>query len=182
MDVRNVAYAAYPDYRFDKVTDITPEDIRSMGASAIALDLDNTSVKYAFLKVETKIKEWVNSMLEAGIPVIVVSNALLLRSTVLVRQMGNVPYIPLALKPNPIALRLAARRLGVEPGEIAMIGDQLFSDVLCANRVGSVSVKVEPIGHEPVFTSYFEKKRQLESDYLAACESGLFEGRTTAAV
>ena len=45
--------------------------------------------------------------------------------------------VPRALKPLPFAFRKALRLLGAAPGEAAVIGDQLFTDVLGGNLVGA---------------------------------------------
>lgn len=163
--------SAYPDFNYDKITDISPADLRMMGVKAVAVDLDNTTVSFGSYFLEDGVKEWVTRISDAGIKVMVITNTLAFRAFVITRQMGNLPFIPLALKPNTRALKIASRMLGVDVSEIAMIGDQLFTDVLSANRIGAVSVKVEAIGNESLFGEYFNKKRMLEQSYIESIES-----------
>lgn len=171
MKTDNILYDAYPDYMYEKVTDITPSALRSMGVKAVALDLDSTAVNYSSFRVSNEIIQWVKQIREADIQVVIITNTVFLRAAYISKRMGNLTFYAFACKPNTLALRLAAKKLKLEPEEIAMIGDQLFTDVLSANRTGAVSVKVEPMGKEPPL-AYFENKRQLERDYLAKCESG----------
>ena len=165
--------SAYPDFKFEKATDISPVDLKMMGVKAVAVDLDNTTVAFTSVKPEEGVKEWIRQLRASGIKVIIVTNTFASRAFLISRLMGNVPFLPWAFKPNTYALKAAANILNVDISEIAMIGDQLFTDVLSANRVGAVSVKVEPIGEKPFFSSYYEKKRELERLYMEQYESDL---------
>ena len=172
MKKKYITDCAYPDYNFDKITDITPADLKIMGVKTVAIDLDNTTVPYSSLRLEKGVKKWIDEMRENGIKVIIVTNALIGRSFILSKKMGNIPFIPLAFKPSPVALRIASFFLDVENEEMAMIGDQLFTDVLAANRLGAVSVKVEPLGEDGwLFKRYFKTKRELELLYLRNFEN-----------
>ena len=171
MKTEDIHFDAYPDYMFEKVTDISPNALRAMGAKAVALDLDSTTVNFSSFHIDEEIIDWVAGIKKAGIEVVVITNTVFLRALYISRKMGKLPFYSFACKPNTLALRLAAQKLQLEPGEIAMIGDQLFTDVLSANRTGAISVKVEPMGKEPPL-AYFENKRQLEREYLEQCENG----------
>jgi HAD superfamily phosphatase (TIGR01668 family) len=138
---------AMPDYYFRHLLDITPDDIKNMGAEAIAVDLDNTAVFFGSFKLEEGVREWTANMLRSGIKVIIVSNTLNSRAFILSKQMCNVGFIALSLKPSPRGIENASRRLGVPVEKIAMIGDKLSSDILAANRAGAIAVKVENLRH-----------------------------------
>ncbi len=52
-------------------------------------------------------------------------------------------------KPDPTSLRLALERLGVEdtdvdPGEVAVVGDQLATDVAAGHALGAHTVWIAP--------------------------------------
>ena len=49
------------------------------------------------------------------------------------------------LAPLPVGLAVARRRLGVRKNQMAMVGDQIFTDTLGANNAGVVPMLVEPI-------------------------------------
>ena len=57
-------------------------------------------------------------------------------------------YIEEAGKPDPQCFRRAAQTLGVERDEVVVMGDQLFTDILGANRADMDSILVKYIGHE----------------------------------
>ena len=136
---------AFPDYNYNHILDITPDDIKAMGAKAVALDLDNTAAEFGSFHLIDGVKEWTENMKASGIKVMIISNTWISRAFILSRQMGGIAFIPWSLKPLTISLRTAAAYLGVELSEMAMIGDKLSSDILAANRAGSIAVKVQPL-------------------------------------
>ena len=136
---------AIPDYYYRHILDITPDKIKNMGAEAVAVDLDNTAVRFGSFRLEDGMREWTENMLSSGIKVYIVTNALLGRAFILSRQMCSVGFTAISLKPSTRGIETASRRLGVPVSKIAMIGDKLSSDVLAANRAGAIAVKVEPL-------------------------------------
>ena len=51
------------------------------------------------------------------------------------QQLG-IPFVTNALKPYPFRCRSTARQLGVPRERTAMVGDQLFADVLAGRLAG----------------------------------------------
>lgn len=138
-----------PDFNYNRITDISPAAIRRMGARAIAVDIDNTILPYGSYTVDDKIKRWADTIQKAGIPIVIVSNTVIGRAYIISRQLGNVPFIPLALKPSTHGLRIASKILGIPVEDIAMVGDKVSTDILSANKAGAVSVKLDPIRELP---------------------------------
>ena len=48
-----------PKYRFENLTDVTPEDLRKMGAKGIGLDIDNVIAPDGTYKYAEGVREWV---------------------------------------------------------------------------------------------------------------------------
>lgn len=132
-----------PDYIFSDLTHITPEKLKKMGAEAVAVDLDDTMLKDKSYHMPKKSREWAKSLSDKKIPIIIITNTVIIRAIILSAKLGWVPVIPLAAKPHTRGLRRAGRILGVKPEKIAMIGDRADKDVLSANRAGAISVQVE---------------------------------------
>ncbi len=80
--------------------------------------------------------------------------------------MGRLPFYAFAKKPEPDKLIRAAKKLGLEPSDMVLVGDLLFADVMAANRCGAISVKVEPYGKEKLFKKRFSRLRRKEKEYL----------------
>ncbi len=161
-------YNACPDYSFRRITDITVQDLRDMGAEAVAIDLDNTTVKDSSYSLPESTKKWLDNIKENGISVVIISNTTFIRAWYLSKKMGSLPFFSLAAKPHTRALRKASEKLGVNLENIAMIGDRLFTDVMAANKAGAISVRVEPMEKEKRFKAHFERARKREEEYMRA--------------
>lgn len=155
-----------PEYFFDKLTDITPEDIFSMGAKAVGIDLDNTSFYDSTLIPFKGVYEWLDKIKSAGIPVIIVTNTYNFRAKLISKKLGGLPFIGNAGKPDTKCFFDAARSTGVAVNEFAMIGDQLFTDIQGANNAGAISVRVKYKSREIVFGIRFRLVRRRERLYL----------------
>ena len=135
----------WPKARVRRVTELTPEWLAARGLFGLVVDLDNTLVPYGVAPpAKGELAEGNRALAEAGIPVFIVSNAKPGRTRAWARSLGLEGW-GLAGKPFPWSLRRAVRRMGLAPHEVAVAGDQLFTDVLGANLIGAYSVLVEPI-------------------------------------
>ena len=118
--------------------------LRAAGVRALLLDIDNTVSPHHSTEVVPGMPEWLASLPDAGFGVRFVSNNwhadLAARAAVL-----GYPAVGKAKKPLPFGFRRAARELGVQVSECAVIGDQLFTDILGGNLAGAVTVLVDPL-------------------------------------
>jgi HAD superfamily phosphatase (TIGR01668 family) len=80
----------------------------------------------------------------AGIAVALLSNGTRVRVAALGVDLG-VPAFALSGKPFGFAFRRGLRALGSDARHTAMVGDQLFTDVLGANCAGLISILVTPL-------------------------------------
>lgn len=144
------------------VTDVTPELVRSMGCTAVAIDADNTICHDRTTTPFPGTVEWVVDMKLAGIPVILVSNGKEARAH-LVADQYDIPVEGLAMKPLPNGYRNAAKKLGVPCSEVVMLGDQLFTDVLGGNLAGCKTIWVLPYEKDRQNKFYFAVKRAAEA-------------------
>lgn len=155
-----------PCYFFDKLKDITPDDIFNMGAKAVGIDLDNTSFYDNTVKPLDGVTEWLQKMKNAGIPVIIVSNTYMSRAKKISELLGNIPYIGNAKKPDIACFFKAAELAGTDISQFAMIGDQLFTDIQGANNAGAISVRVRYTKREIFFPIRYRLLRRRERLYL----------------
>ena len=92
----------------------------------------------------------------------------------------DVPFIAPAHKPHTRAIRKAAKMLDVKLENIAMIGDQLFTDIISANKAGAISIRVEPMEKEKLFAGHFKKVRAREREYMKQHRAENKKGKCTA--
>jgi len=76
----------------------------------------------------------------------------------------GVPVIWRARKPFPFGLRRVLGLFGVRAGQAAMIGDQVFTDVLGGNLAGLYTILVEPL--EPTRESPFTRFNRLLERFI----------------
>ena len=156
---------ATPKFLFDRLIDITIDDLKRMNVKAVSIDLDNTSV-YNWTNIPLKgVKAWVRKVKDAGFKVSIVSNSFELRGKSMGKFFGCPSFGP-AKKPDTKMILMAAEKMGVDIHEMTLIGDRLFTDVVCANNSGAVSVYVKSYKRERMIPSYWKKARQDEIDYL----------------
>jgi HAD superfamily phosphatase (TIGR01668 family) len=151
-----------PDRVFEAIQDIRPDWLRARGVKGLAVDLDNTLAFYGQAEPEPPVVRWVRSLVDAGIPVVVVTN----NSEARVRQFCaplGVPYVFRAGKPRLRGLKRAVQMLGFPPGQIAQVGDQVYTDVWGAKRSGMTALLVSPLqkGH-----FLFNLRRWLEGPFI----------------
>ncbi len=154
-----------PMYHYDRIENITVEDINSWGVKAVALDIDNTICYDATKRFIGNSRQWVEKLKNSGLPIVIVSNAGK-RRAMKIAKLLDLPCIPMANKPKKAPFFKAAEILGVEVRDIAFVGDQIFSDVKGANEVGAVSVYVEPPSKEIVFYFFYRYRRYREKPII----------------
>jgi HAD superfamily phosphatase (TIGR01668 family) len=165
-----------PDFVVDSVECLSPQFLGSLGLRALLLDVDCTLKPYRAPSIAPEVVQWVDLLRESGFGLCLVSNGRLRRVMPLAQQLG-LPYIAPAWKPFPFALWRAVRWLGSERNSTAMVGDQIFADVLAARLAGLRSILVTPIfpDQEPWWTRL---KRPLET--LVTGKKGLEARRSPA--
>lgn len=118
--------------------------IRGRGIKGLILDLDNTLVEWNAPSPGAELRQWIARVREAGLSACVVSNNSGPRVALFSRELG-IPAVPLARKPRRRAFLQAMAMMGTSPGETAVIGDQLFTDILGGNRLGLYTILVRPM-------------------------------------
>ena len=159
-----------PDRVFRRFSDIRPETLRGMGITAVLCDLDNTLVPPKRRRPTPSAIAWLESLHGAGIRVMLVSNNSMKRVREFCRCLPFVG-IPQARKPLPFGLTRARRALGASAAETAVVGDQLFTDILAARLAGLTALYVRPM--KPESGRFFALKRRLEQPFLRGFEETL---------
>jgi uncharacterized protein len=142
-----------PHYRVAGVEELTPERLRQWGLRALLLDVDCTLTRYRRREVSAAVETWIEEVRAAGVALCLVSNGMARRIQGFAAQLG-LPYVSQAMKPLPRGIWSALRKLQSAPSQTAMVGDQLFTDVMAARLAGIRSILVEPIHpeEEPWYT------------------------------
>jgi len=130
-----------PDQYCHSVYDIDLAALREEGIEGLILDLDNTLAAWRFGQPEPKLARWIERVREAGLKPYIVSNDFGPRVELFTRYLG-IPGRARAGKPGTRGFREAAEALGLPPERVAVVGDQVFTDVLGASRTGCRTILV----------------------------------------
>lgn len=132
------------------VTALDPASLRARGFSALIIDLDNTLARWNDTVCAPEVRRWLEAVRQAGLGVCIVSNNGPERVRSFCAGLGaGLVWIAHAGKPARGAYLRALQQLGTDPGQVAVIGDQIFTDVFGGNRAGLFTVLVRPLGrHE----------------------------------
>lgn len=141
------------------ILELTPDFLRTLGVKALLLDVDNTIATYTSHEPIDGAIEWAQSLINAGFRVIIVSNNYKKRVAPFAARFG-LGFISFAMKPFPFGYLKACSLLKMKRSECAIIGDQIFTDVIGANMCGMKSVLLTPI--EPEEGVSFKIRRYFE--------------------
>ena len=129
----------------DSVFDLTPEALRAAGIVLVLADLDNTLASYEEARPSQAVRAWKGGLEEAGIGLFLVSNSRKSHRAPDFCAALGIPCIRHAGKPRRGGFFRALEQAGARPDQAVMVGDQIFTDILGANRAGIASVLVHPI-------------------------------------
>ena len=142
----------FPNYRFDSITQIHRKWLKSQEIYAILLDVDCTLKYYRDTTVLPEIAAWLGRKQKQGFEFCLLSNGRRHRIESLAKGL-DLPFLAPAYKPFPSGCRRAMRMLHLDPQYTALVGDQVFTDVVAANLAGIRSILVNPLRpqEEPLF-------------------------------
>lgn len=149
----------YPDLLVNKITDVTPDMLDKLNIKSILLDVDDTISPKDRISVSKEISDWIDGIKKHSFGLVIISNNSFARVESLAKKI-QIPYLCRAMKPFPWGVRKAMRLISANKSKTAIIGDQIFTDVLAAKFSGIKSILVEPMDMDGNFT--LKAKRRLE--------------------
>jgi len=136
-----------PKLHLENIFEIDAENLKSLGIEGIITDMDNTLVPWSDRTVHPRLAEWFAKLKNMGFKLFIVSNNSKDRGGKLAREL-DIPAIWYAVKPRRRAFRKAIEQMDLPPEKVAVVGDQIFTDVLGGNRLGLYTIHVNPISEK----------------------------------
>ena len=152
-----------PTYVLKSVTDISAEYLNEKNIKGLILDLDNTLTTHNNPQPAEKVTDWIEDMKNSGIKMMIVSNNRAERVIPFAQNLG-LDFVPNGRKPLATGFKKAQQLMAISFSEIAIVGDQIFTDVLGANLKRVRTIYVNPIELESGF--FFKIKRFLEKPFI----------------
>lgn len=150
----------YPSLYLDSVKNINPMLLKKNNIKGLILDVDNTLIDYYRNLVEGA-EKWCEKLKNEGIKCIILSNSNKRSKVEEVAEKLNIDYIMFAKKPLKSGFKRALSKLELKPEEVAVVGDQLFTDVIGAKRMNMFSILVKQVGEKDIFIT--KLKRPIEN-------------------
>ena len=136
--------------------DLTASTLQQEGIEALLIDLDDTLVASNQDFLDQDYALWLKELMQEGIQIVILSNG---EPKHVAKWLDYLELegIALAGKPLPLAFVRGLRLLDVHKAKCAMLGDQLFTDVLGANIYGLRSFLVKPLSAGKAHTRVLRK-------------------------
>lgn len=133
-----------PRLMLDSLTDLTPQLLRERGITLLMLDFDNTIVPYTTDVPTEKMRIWLQNMQASDIRLCIVSNSKRQRVVEFSKQY-NLDCITHSKKPFSRGIATCLKRYATASEHAALVGDQIYTDVLGGNCAGVYSILVRAI-------------------------------------
>ncbi len=126
------------------ITDIQLENIIDKKIKGLILDIDGTLLPTKTEKLTNNVVNWVNKAKKYFKIHLCTNNPSKKRVANIANQL-DLDYTYRAYKPKRKKMQTVLINLGLETKSTAIIGDRIFTDILCGNRSGITTILVLPI-------------------------------------
>ena len=134
-----------PDWLLERtLAELPLQELRDRGIAALVLDVDRTMLPRRQATLPPSARLWLEEA-RRQLPIHLLSNNPSRQRIGAVAEELGVPFTTSAGKPRRSALRRVLEQLQLPHGQVALIGDRLFTDVIAGNRLGLYTVLVKPI-------------------------------------
>ena len=149
----------YPDLYLNSVIDINATLLKKNKLEALILDVDNTLIDY-YKNLIDGAEDWCENLKSEGIKCIILSNSNKKEKVETVAKKLGIKYVMFAKKPLKSGFKKALEKLEMKPEQVAVVGDQIFTDVVGAKRMKMFSILVKQVGEKDIFIT--KVKRPIE--------------------
>ena len=162
----------YPDEYLDSIESIEFQKLYEQGLRGVLFDIDNTLVPHG-APADAHALRFFEKLRKIGIRYCLISNNQLPRVKPFADAVGA-EFVENAHKPSPKNYEKGMEMLGCTKENAMFVGDQLFTDILGANRLGIQTVLVKPINSKEEIQIVL--KRYLEKPVLYCYRKSLKKG------
>ena len=157
-----------PDIYQKSIYFINYEKLLDDGIRCLLFDLDNTCVPYKVKAANDKLVDLFENLKDMGFKLIIFSNATKKRIAPFKKKL-NVDCLARAHKPNKGSFMKVLKLFNFNLSEVAIIGDQLYKDILGGNRVGIKTILVNPMSKDDMIITQliFRRLEKIKYQKLA---------------
>ena len=159
----------YPKAYLNKVEEITINFLIQNKIKALILDVDNTLIDY-YKNLSDNVIKWAHSLQGQGIKMYILSNTNKKEKVEMVARNLEIPYKLFARKPSKSGFIKIQKEINIEPENIGVVGDQIFTDVIGGNRCKMFTILVDPVTPKDYW--YTAWKRPIENKVKQKLKKG----------
>jgi hypothetical protein len=163
-----------PQLYVQSIYDIDLKRLIARGMKGLILDLDNTLVGWNQPTASEQLMAWLAEVRGHELKTCIVSNNMSGRVELFAKHIG-VMAIAKAAKPRRKAFRLAMHKMGTHQHQTAVVGDQVFTDILGGNRLSLYTILVRPLNEREYWTT--QLVRRIERAVLPTSEPSRLSDR-----
>jgi len=145
-----------PTYYAKNIFEVDISFFKEENFKYIFADLDNTLDNYKIKIPSPRVKELVENYKKEGISLIIISNNNQKRVETYSKEL-NITYLSRSNKPFKRKINKFITNNKIQKNDIIFIGDQLLTDIKCANKIGVKSLLVDELTPSNQFISKFNK-------------------------
>lgn len=151
----------YPKFYLDSVKDINIEFIKENRIQGLLIDVDNTLIDTKSNLLDG-LDKWCTNIKKIGVKICILSNTSNEKKVKIIANKLDIPYVFFAKKPLRSAFLKGKKKIGINENEnIAVVGDQIFTDILGANISKMISILVKPVSKKDLW--HTKIKRPIEN-------------------
>jgi HAD superfamily phosphatase (TIGR01668 family) len=132
-----------PAHAVATLPEISLDDLKAEAKSLILLDVDHTLVKWKQEEFSPEVLAWIAKAKEMGFQLCILSNTRHPERLARLAAALGIDTFRGRFKPSTHMYEMALEKFGKKPEEAVMIGDQIMTDVLGANRSGIDAIWVQ---------------------------------------
>ena len=121
---------------------ISQSELQKKGINCLLLDVDGTLVNRSSSKIPRAVKNWIRESKKLFSLYLISNNPSKKRISQIAKEL-NLSYKYNASKPRKKVTLSAIKEIGVEPKNIAIIGDRIFTDIIVGNRCNIKTILVK---------------------------------------
>ena len=146
-----------PNYYYNSIYEVDLALLKRNDIKGLIIDIDNTLVGWDTPLPTAEVKQWLDKLKENGFAVCLVSNNNKKRVMHFSKEL-NIPFIYQAKKPTKKNFLAAMKILETTNPKTAVIGDQIFTDILGGNRLKLTTILIKPIKSKEFWWTNFVRK------------------------
>ena len=156
----------HPFCHATSIYDIDINFFKKLNIKYLFTDLDNTLDSYRCYDPSQRAKDLVKALKDIGVTTIIISNNTGQRVKTYSERLG-VEWTHSMGKPFSRKLKVFIKERNINPEEVIMVGDQMITDIRCANGAKLKSILTDKIVKEDQWTTHIN--RFFERPYRKHC-------------